>query len=112
MWGWTRPAQILRHHPTLNRLASLGCLDSSVRVAASTPVSVFARVVFPLKISVGRDVLRVEAKMDETELFKLTDGTTITELCVEALEGDDPAILDCANALLTLVRYHDRKAEL
>lgn len=45
--------------------------------------------------------------MDQLELYHC--GTTLTELCVDALTTDEE-LRTAASALLTLVRYHERRS--
>jgi hypothetical protein len=48
-------------------------------------------------------------QQEPTQLPLFDVGTTLTELSVDALQGDPEAIRGAALDLLTLVHYHDAK---
>jgi hypothetical protein len=48
--------------------------------------------------------------MDQQPLFTETPGQVLTELCVDAVTRGDEELMALARPLLTLVRYHERRA--
>lgn len=46
---------------------------------------------------------------EQLQLFVETPGSVVTELCVDALTRGDDELRKLAGALLTLIRYHERR---
>ncbi len=51
----------------------------------------------------------VTNRTEPTQLPLFDVGTTLTELSVDALQGDPEAIRGAARSLIALVRYHEQR---